>query len=474
VAIMRGLMFVISASFLFTALLFTGSGNIRSVRADSSVYQGDLILTGSNVYTIEGRFDMNGSIIVEDNATLVLKDAFVNFTETRDNQFNMTLSFSAGGKPSFIVENSTVTANSHDIFFVFFGNSSASINGLTDSENVTMDFADNSVASISDSTLKQVSSSGYSYINLSQSSVSAGVWSYDHSQVTISACTLPQITAALASNVTVANSTVTEDVVFDCHDVNCSISRLEPGFVQDWNLRENCTVETASGNAPNLALSDTQVAGWSPQFEDYSNVSVSDSRLWGLSVSNHTDIRVYNCLFDGTVWAFTSVAYLSDSYVAGQANAGDYSQFWFVNSSVGQISVIAIGAQIFTLWHLRVHVTDLNGNYVPGASVAAFYSNSTLAMSGQTDANGTVTLDLIEDTSTASSEYTMGNYTIEAEYQTYSNSTIVSMTGNEETNFTMGFVVPEFQPFLFLSLFLITTLLTVAVHKRKHSESLGI
>lgn len=43
--------------------------------SSDGVYQGNLILNGNNVTLIEGRFDINGSIIVEENATLILRNA---------------------------------------------------------------------------------------------------------------------------------------------------------------------------------------------------------------------------------------------------------------------------------------------------------------------------------------------------------------------------------------------------------------
>jgi hypothetical protein len=67
-------------------------------------------------------------------------------------------------------------------------------------------------------------------------------------------------------------------------------------------------------------------------------------------------------------------------------------------------------------------------------------------------------------------EYLIGNYNVEASYETYSNNTEVTMTGNQIVTLRLeGFVVPEFPSFLILPLFMIATLLAVIVYKRKHT-----
>ena len=58
-------------SILFTSVFVQWKG-ISVVKASPDIHQGDLILQGNNVTVIEGRFEINGSIIVEENATLIL------------------------------------------------------------------------------------------------------------------------------------------------------------------------------------------------------------------------------------------------------------------------------------------------------------------------------------------------------------------------------------------------------------------
>jgi len=88
------------------------------------VYQGDLILTGNNVTTIAGRFDINGSIIVKENATLILKNAIIDFTQAEDWEFGVFLRDPSNGNPRLEVANTTITSN-HKFSIKLYQNSSA-------------------------------------------------------------------------------------------------------------------------------------------------------------------------------------------------------------------------------------------------------------------------------------------------------------------------------------------------------------
>ncbi len=47
-----------------------------------AIHQGDVVLESGNVTTIMGRLDINGSLILRGDATLILEDAQINFLET--------------------------------------------------------------------------------------------------------------------------------------------------------------------------------------------------------------------------------------------------------------------------------------------------------------------------------------------------------------------------------------------------------
>jgi uncharacterized membrane protein len=68
-------------------------------------------------------------------------------------------------------------------------------------------------------------------------------------------------------------------------------------------------------------------------------------------------------------------------------------------------------------------------------------------------------------------EYPVGNYTVEAAYETHSNSTIVNITYNQLITLVLSdLIVPEFPSFLFLPLFIMATVLAIVVHKRKETH----
>ena len=72
---LKRLVFTLLTSFSLIVILLVREGAISNVKASPDIYQGDLVLQGNNVTIIEGRFDINGSIIVEENATLILRNA---------------------------------------------------------------------------------------------------------------------------------------------------------------------------------------------------------------------------------------------------------------------------------------------------------------------------------------------------------------------------------------------------------------
>ena len=106
----------------------------------------------------------------------------------------------------------------------------------------------------------------------------------------------------------------------------------------------------------------------------------------------------------------------------------------------------------------------------PSANVTATYQNTTVAESQLTDANGWARLTLMEKMMNATGDYPVGNYTVEATYDIYSDDAKVNMTDNKQITLTLeDFVIPEFPSFLILPISIIATLLAVIIYRRKHS-----
>ena len=397
--------------------------------AHAPIYQGDLILTDNDVAVIEGRFDINGSIIIEENATLILTNAFLNFTQTEVLQYNITLRNPSNGNPRLLVYNSTITSDFRtDVYLQY--NSTAVIDNSTISLYIVAE--DHSVLSItSDSyVIRQI---GYdspivkeynSTIQFSDNYNSAEVWVCDSEINTFA---------------------------FEPKSVECTISKLKPGLVSYWNFITNCSVSILPGGyTPNITLTNTSVNIWNPIFAGSSNISINNSTMghpaiWGSSLVSAVDST------------FTS--YLS---------ARGTSVTSLINTTYSGIPHIRDQARIQVAWYLGVHVVDSNGQDVPSANVTATYPNATAAESTLTDSNGWVRLTLMEKMMNATGEYSVGNYTVEATYESYSTDTTVNMTENQQITLTLeDLVIPEFPSFLILPLFMIATLLAVIAYRRK-------
>jgi len=128
---MRRLTSLIIVLCLLGISAFVEKREVPVVYASPDIYQGDLILSGNNVTVIEGQFDINGSIIVEENATLILRNAVVNFTQKEWKQFNITFRNPSNGNPRLLVSYATIVSTPDFQFEVYFyGNSTAQISRL--------------------------------------------------------------------------------------------------------------------------------------------------------------------------------------------------------------------------------------------------------------------------------------------------------------------------------------------------------
>lgn len=225
-----------------------------------SIYQGDLVLTGNNVTVIEGRFDINGSIIVKENATLILHDAVVNITSVSDGIF---LQDPANGNPRLQGENTTIPGNTDNRFY---GNSSV--------------------------ILSNCSVNGFWYFN-------------DETNGMIQNATVNGLQARENSSLSIVNSTMGNlDVV--TMSVNASIFNLSPGLFKSWDFWLNCSVESAvSGLAPHITLTQTTVNGWSFSFQGSGASEIIKSQISYLHVNLLGNIHVYNSTI-GTIELYSS------------------------------------------------------------------------------------------------------------------------------------------------------------------------
>jgi hypothetical protein len=395
----RKIVFIVFVSSLLLGLVFLQKGSIPTVKASSDVYQGDLVLNGNNVTNIEGMFEINGSIIIEENATLILRNALLNFMQATNNQFNLTLRNPAHGNSRLIAYNSTIDSNAV-LYFSLQGNSTAELNKVTISSRVECFPNDASILSISNSSYVDTlfAESGSSAVIVVQNSTIYQWQNYAYNK---------------APEAKVYDSVI-DNLMIGPSSINCTISGLRPGLVTYWNFIENCSVASSGGPggaAPNITLTNTQVGMWMFGFYFSSNVVTIDSAV--------------------------------QTFAYGEARI-----------------------QVF--WYLDVHVVDSINQDAPSANVTAAYPDTTLAESKLTAEDGWTRLTLMEKIKNATGEYSVGIYTVEATYETYSNATTAEMTGNQQITLTLeGFIIAEFPSFLMMPLFIIATLLAIIVYKKK-------
>ena len=369
-------MLVILVSSLLLNLGLVAIRGVQTVRALPIVYSGDLILSGNNVTTIEGQFNIDGSIIVTENATLILKDATVNFTQTANYQRNITLQDPLNGKPRLQAMNTTLTSNY--AYSVNLGEGSSTT--ITHGNFTGYD-------------------GGYGWL-----------WADD---------------AATFDEFTIQGFSLSGD------SANVSINNSS---IDSLNLY--------SGNATVIN----------------SHVSSSNSYGNGNFSLEHSTLS--------TAWVDSgSKQHISDSTISLAQLYGTGS-LTLVNSTCTNFEIHA-QSKALIYWYLNVHVTDSNHQNVPNANVTATYPNATLAESKTTDTNGHTRLTLMNKIMNVTGNYTIGNYTIEATYQIHSNTTFVDMTGNQQLNLTLEFVVPEFPTFAIPLLFMTAALVAIAIRRKK-------
>ena len=445
---MKKSLLIFSALFILLASTFGQWGGISIVKAAPDIYQGDLILQGNNVTVIDGRFDINGSIIVEGNATLHLLDAYINFTQTQHRQYNLSLRHPSNGMPRLIAANATITSGFEVLAYLMEESAATLQNSTIASYLVVNDF---SFLSISD----------VSYVNT--------LYAYGSSVLNIRNSTIDEWHNYGSPQVQVSNSVI-NSLLIGPSSVECTISKLRLGLVSFWNFITNCSVNILSGGStPNVTLANTDVGhSWRFGFYDNSNASIISSVIETVFTTGNSIARLRSTTCS---WAFvqaSSVLRMTDSSLE-TLEASSTQPILLINSTYTTLHFSGT-SKAYLSWYLDTHVVDSLDQNVASANVTATYANTTIAEQKLTDSNGKTRLALIEKILNASGEYPVGNYTVEATYGVHSASTSINMTENIQLTLKLeGFVIPEF-PSLLLPLFMLGTLLAAIFHRRKRSK----
>jgi len=449
---MKRLVSIVVIASLFLSVGFVFTGGIVSVDA-LPLYQGNLILNGNNVTTIENKqFDINGSIVITENATLILRNAVLNVTQISGNQFNMTLTNAVSGFPRLIVDNATITSN-YSFQVEVWSSSVVNATRLTTAQNIDFNLYSSASAFVSNST---IGATGDSWALQQTSSLTASnssfcdVGSWDVTTVTLTNCSIQTLYAMANTKSSATNCTANRASITVWH-TNYSAAGLNPGFFGYWNFKLNNTV-SVGGQAPNFTLVNSQVNSWAFETRGTSNGTVLGSQLYSFATRD------------------TAVCFLNDTPTA-YLYAYSSSVVWLMNSTAA-VSYVYDQARIYYCWYLDVHVVDSIGQDVPSASVTVAFVNSTVVGSLLTDSGGMARFTLVEKMKNATGTYPVGDYLVVAAYSTYGNATSVEMLGNQQVTMVLsGLVVPEFQmSLLVLPLFTIAASLIVLSHRRKRLE----
>ncbi len=436
-------LFLALALFLVGFFFSVGVGRIGVLGASSlPVYQGDLVLSGSNVTIIEDdEFKINGSIIVEENATLVLRNALLNFTQNSNFEFGIRLENPSGGDPRLLVENATILGNDRKLKLEFYASSQGSLSMLS-APKLYLFSRDSAALTISDSSIYHLGCVDESVIEVSNSSWSSGELR-GYSSCEVVNCTMDRLQALSSEKIDVVDSTVMHTLTIYASGANFSADRLLSGIYSTWSFLENCSVLVApDGRATSLFLTDTRVNEWIIGVYSSSNVTVSNSHL-----------RI--------------------------ANLGDTAQLRLENTTIKYCNVYD-QAQALVHWLLDVHVVGSAGQDVASAEVEASCPEGTNgtdgmpAQSGVTGPDGWARLTLAEKLLNATGEYPAGIYTVRAAYGGHSETTTVNMTGNKRIQLGLtGLPVPE-SGSLILALLIAAILLVGRARywgKKRHSPS---
>lgn len=498
---------------------------VKELSEVTSIHQGDLIISGYTNYTIiDERFDINGSIIVQDNAILYLKNATINIIQTIEHRHNMTFGkIMIGGAPKLQAINSTITSDD-ELWINFLGSSSLIVSNLNIS-NGFLDLSESSTGTLSNCAIEHMCTSSGRNVTILNSKIElmqaccGSKASFTNSTVgdlTIDVCSDFSLLGLMPGNfdfwnfrqvsliktriesfgffvysckATIINSTIGFLSVSEparwVHSVvnisNCIISRLMASDSSEI-LVSNSTISTLDAH---LFSTNCTIAGLTPGFIDswnlpldcsvvlvgtanYApNVTLKDVQIgnWSFWLSS-SNVKIFKSSFSQLSLSECLNVTVWDSTIE-TLFPFDHTYVWLINTTYHEFQIYSISEfMVYVCWYLAVHVTDEIDQDVYFANVTVTYSNSTVASNKTTNAKGWANFTLIEKKINATGSFPVGNYTVTVTYETYSGEQTVNMTGNKEININLSFIIPEFPLALILPLLVILSLVAVVLRKR--------
>ncbi|MEM3578900.1 MAG: hypothetical protein QXL54_01590 [Candidatus Bathyarchaeia archaeon] len=436
------------------------------------IASGDLVLSDNDVYTITGNYYMNGSIIVTENATLVIENARLTFMQTASFQFNITLRDAAGGNPRLIVDNATIDTCNRHFRIALYEDSTVQINRTQpiSSSSICLLLYDSSSADVSESTLTEISLYNLASLHLFSSGLTL-LRAVDESRVIVENTNIYYLHAANGAEVEVSDSTIADALSVQSSRTQCNIQGIEPELVAYWNFLENCSVVIGTGGyAPNVSLSNVQVYGWSFSFADAVDTIICDSRLRSLEVSGSSAVYAYRVYAQRVDISGFSRVNATDSIV-GAIYLYGFSVLWAENSTATMEVQVYGQSVLYVNWYLDVHVVDSLWQDVPNANVTVKCADGTETAAGRTNGTGWVKLTVLASIVNATGEFSQWPHTVSAAYELYENSTIVNVSGNRQATVVLSdLIIPEFPVLLPTIMMLVLTASATLLCKSKNTR----
>jgi hypothetical protein len=429
---MRKSYFMLLILLLQIACVFMQMMGSPMANAYSSVYDESLFLMGNNVTVIEGEFSIKGSILIEENATLVLRNAVLNFTQPSDEFFDMNLRNPVNGNPSLLIYNSTITSPFR----------------------IDINLYDNSTAVMDNSTIAwYLFARDSSTVSISNSSYVGTQFVSNTPTISVQNSTVKEWQNYGSPTSQVYDSEI-DDLTIAPFSANCTISNLKSGSIDHWNFPADCLVSVPlGGTAPNITLIDTTVQKWMFSFYGSSNATIDNSAICSVSAFGSSNVS----LADST----------ADSYLYCRGS----SIISMFNSTYSTIDAINEYASIHVCWYLDIQALDHFDQEIPSANVTAIFANATVASLKQTDLSGQARLILEEKVLNATGEYSLGEYKLHLTYETHSNNASIIMDGNQQLTLRLeSLVIPEFPTVTLLQILIIATIVALITLGRKYSS----
>lgn len=290
----------------------SGSSSLKAISINSL----SIDVAGNATYTIaNGTFILNETIIVKENAKLIIENAVVKFNcsssyiiETYDNA-------------SVTIKNATIYRISGYAYLYFTDFTKIAIENSC-LRQVYMYLYDNSNASIENSTLNY-SLYMYSYSKMSITDCRAySITAYSHSTVSVDSCSFSYLYVYDSASVLVSDSVISSEITMEFdRDSTASLS-FPHGLINHWNLYDDNSVATGYIN---LTLHQTKVYLWSLSISDTSNISVINSQLDSLYAYTNSTISIdHSSLNYLGAYGFSNTS-IVDSVISQRI----YLEFWY-------------------------------------------------------------------------------------------------------------------------------------------------